>query len=56
MTLFGEGGGQAIVAAPRDQMLIRLGDGVELRPLGTAGGATLLGVGVDELRAAWERD
>jgi phosphoribosylformylglycinamidine synthase subunit PurL len=56
VTLFGEGGGQAIVAAPRDQMLTRLGDGVELRRLGTAGGATLLGVGVDELRAAWERD
>jgi phosphoribosylformylglycinamidine synthase len=56
VTLFGEGGGQAIIAAPRDQMLIRLGDGVELRRLGTAGGATLLGVGVDELRAAWERD
>jgi phosphoribosylformylglycinamidine synthase subunit PurL len=56
VTLFGEGGGQAIVAAPRDQMLIRLGDGVELRRLGTAGGATLLGVGVDELRTAWERD
>jgi phosphoribosylformylglycinamidine synthase subunit PurL len=56
VALFGEGGGQAIIAAPRDQMLIRLGDGVELRRLGTAGGATLLGVGVDELRAAWERD
>ena len=55
-SLFGEGRGQAILAAPPDQLLIRLGDGVDLRRLGTAGGATLLRVAVDELRAVWERD
>jgi phosphoribosylformylglycinamidine synthase len=53
---FGEGGGQALLALPRDASNLEPPPGVELRRLGTAGGARLLGVGVDELRAVWERD
>ncbi len=45
LTLFGEGGGQAILAS--DQQL-------DLRCIGTVGGATLLGVPVEQLRQAWE--
>jgi phosphoribosylformylglycinamidine synthase len=56
VALFGEGRGQAILAASSAELLVGLSDGVEVRRLGTAGGATLLGVGVDELRAVWERD
>jgi phosphoribosylformylglycinamidine synthase len=56
VALFGEGRGQAILTASSARVLVGLGDGVELRRLGTAGGATLLGVGVDQLRAVWEPD
>ncbi len=49
--LFGEGGGQAVVAcAPAD--VARL-DGVPIRVLGVAGGDRLLGSGVGQLAEAW---
>jgi phosphoribosylformylglycinamidine synthase subunit PurL len=50
--LFGEGGGQAVVAcaaADADSL-----SGVPLRRIGTVTGTTVLGVPVNELRAAWE--
>jgi phosphoribosylformylglycinamidine synthase len=45
LALFGEGGGQAILASSQDLGLPRIG---------TVGGATLLGVPIEELRQAWE--
>jgi phosphoribosylformylglycinamidine synthase len=49
--LFGEGGGQAVIAcAPED--VPRLG-GVPLRKLGIAGGDRLLGISLQGLRSAW---
>jgi phosphoribosylformylglycinamidine synthase subunit PurL len=45
LTLFGEGGGQAILAYSAD---------LDLRRIGTVGGATLLGATVERLRQAWE--
>jgi phosphoribosylformylglycinamidine synthase len=45
LTLFGEGGGQAILACSTD---------LDLRRIGTVGGDTLLGVPVERLRQAWE--
>jgi phosphoribosylformylglycinamidine synthase subunit PurL len=56
VSLFGEGPGQAILAVSAGASEPEPPAGVELRRLGTAGGATLLGVGVDRLRAVWERD
>ena len=53
VSLFGEGGGQAIVACPAN-LAGSLGAAVPLRRIGTAGGGSLLGVPVDELRAAYE--
>ncbi len=50
-TLFGEGGGQAVIACAREDVE-RLA-GVPLRELGVVGGDRLLGVRVRELRAAW---
>jgi phosphoribosylformylglycinamidine synthase II len=50
-TLFGEGGGQAVLACPREHVG-RLG-GVPLRVLGVVGGNALLGVKLEALRAAW---
>ena len=50
--LFGEGGGQAVIACSR-RRLAHLG-GVPLRELGVVGGDTLLGVPVAQLREAWE--
>jgi phosphoribosylformylglycinamidine synthase len=49
---FGEGGGQAVIACAGDE-LDRLGR-VPLRRIGVVGGDSLLGVGLRELRAAWE--
>ncbi len=50
-TLFGEGGGQAVIAcAPED--VPRLG-GVPLREIGVVGGERLLGVRLRELHSAW---
>jgi phosphoribosylformylglycinamidine synthase subunit PurL len=45
LRLFGEGGGQAILASSEELGLPRIG---------TVGGATLLGVPVEQLRQAWE--
>ena len=56
--LFGEVGGRAVVAcAPEDADEIEsvaAGLGVPLRRIGEAGGGTLLGVALDQLRGAWE--
>jgi phosphoribosylformylglycinamidine synthase len=56
--LFGELGGRAIVACePKEAAAIRslAGElGVPLRAIGQAGGGSLLGVEMGELRAAWE--
>jgi phosphoribosylformylglycinamidine synthase subunit PurL len=48
---FGEGGGQAVVACPRE----RVGElqGIALRKLGVAGGDRLLGIGLADLQAAY---
>ena len=54
LTLFGEGGGQAIVAVPVG-LAVDSGD-IAVRRIGTVGGERLLGVTVDELRAAWESE
>jgi phosphoribosylformylglycinamidine synthase subunit PurL len=56
IALFGEGPGQALLALAPEAREPEPPAGVELRRLGTAGGARLLGVGVDQLRAVWERD
>src|SRR5205823_5526530 len=51
VVLFGEGGGQAVVAcAPKD--IPRLG-GVPLRRIGAVGGDSVLGVPLDRLREAY---
>jgi phosphoribosylformylglycinamidine synthase II len=52
LALFGEGGGQAVVACARDDVS-RL-SGVPLRELGVVGGDSVLGVALAGLRAAWE--
>jgi phosphoribosylformylglycinamidine synthase len=56
--LFGEVGGRAVLAcAPKNEGdLLALGAeiGVPLRPVGSAGGDTLLGVELDRLREAWK--
>ena len=49
---FGEGGGRAVVAC-RPEDVSRL-EGVPLQRIGTAGGRKLLGVPLDELRAAYD--
>jgi phosphoribosylformylglycinamidine synthase subunit PurL len=58
LELFGEVGGRAILAcAPeeREQVLgLGLAIGVPVRGIGLAGGGTLFGVGLGELRRAWE--
>jgi phosphoribosylformylglycinamidine synthase len=58
LELFGEIGGRAIVScAPHDADALRglaLELGVPLRAAGVAGGATLLGVELAQLRSAWE--
>jgi phosphoribosylformylglycinamidine synthase len=52
LTWFGEGGGQAVITC-RPGDLARL-DGVPLRRIGVVGGSRLLGVPLDDLRAAYE--
>ena len=56
--LFGEVGGRAVLAcAPKNDDDLRdlaAELDVPLRPIGSAGGATLLGAGLDELREAWD--
>jgi phosphoribosylformylglycinamidine synthase len=56
--LFGEVGGRAVLAcaAGDEDALVTLAEerSVPLRLVGSAGGATLLGVGLDRLREAWE--
>ena len=53
--LFGEGGGQALVALPAEQAELEApAAGVSVRQLGVAGGDTLLGVPLADLRRAWE--
>jgi phosphoribosylformylglycinamidine synthase len=55
VTLFGEGGGQAVLAVPPEQLEVdALGADVDVRRIGEVGGATLFGVPVDVLRRAWE--
>jgi phosphoribosylformylglycinamidine synthase len=58
--LFGEVGGRAVVAcapASADAVEALAGEGgVPLRRIGTAGGATLLGVELQRLQGAWEVD
>jgi len=57
--LFGELGGRAVLACPperRDEILRLAGEhDVPAQGIGLAGGDTLLGVGLAELREAWER-
>jgi len=58
LELFGEVGGRAVLAcAPKNEDVLHdlaAELGVLLRPAGSVGGDTLLGVGLDELREAWE--
>jgi phosphoribosylformylglycinamidine (FGAM) synthase-like enzyme len=58
VTLFGEGGGQAVLACSpaRAQELVALSHKVSapLRRIGTVGGDTLLDVPVERLREAWQ--
>jgi phosphoribosylformylglycinamidine synthase II len=58
LELFGEVGGRAVLASAPDgaDAVERLAEeqGVPLRRIGTAGGATLLGVEVTALRGAWD--
>ena len=53
LALFGEVGGQVVVALPPDQVEIDpTGAGVEVRRLGVVGGETVLGLRLDELGEA----
>jgi phosphoribosylformylglycinamidine synthase len=56
--LFGEVGGRAVLAcAPKnegDLLALAAEIGLQLRPAGSAGGDTLLGVELDRLREAWK--
>jgi len=58
LELFGEVGGRAVLAcAPKNEDELRELEAeldVPLRPVGSAGGDTLLGVGLEELREAWD--
>jgi phosphoribosylformylglycinamidine synthase len=54
LTLFGEGGGQAIVACPPERVARLEGGDVPLRRIGAVGGDRLLGLPVEELAAAYE--
>ncbi|HKP17862.1 MAG TPA: AIR synthase related protein, partial [Gaiellaceae bacterium] len=51
VTVFGEGGGQAVIACAREDVP-RLG-GIPLREIGVVGGNRVLGVRVRELEEAW---
>jgi phosphoribosylformylglycinamidine synthase subunit PurL len=52
LALFGEGGGQAIVACPPEHAESL--SGVALRRIGTVAGTTVLGIPLGDLRTAWE--
>ena len=56
--LFGEVGGRAVLScAPKNEEELRelaIEIDVPLRPIGSVGGASVLGVGLDRLREAWE--
>jgi phosphoribosylformylglycinamidine synthase subunit PurL len=55
VALFGEGGGQALVALPPEQVEVDpTGADVEVRRIGTVGGESVFGATVEELRRAWE--
>jgi phosphoribosylformylglycinamidine synthase len=56
VTLFGEGGGQAVVAVAPGVEVDPPGAGVVVRQIGIAGGDALLGSPLAELQAAWERE
>ena len=49
LSLFGEGGGQVVLACDPD-----LVPDLDVERIGTVGGATLLGVPVEQLQQAWE--
>jgi phosphoribosylformylglycinamidine synthase subunit PurL len=51
LALFGEGGGRAVIACAPDAVS---GLDMPVTPIGSVGGATLLGVLIDELRQAYE--
>jgi phosphoribosylformylglycinamidine synthase len=54
VTLFGEGGGRAVIALPSHMVEIDpIGSDVPLRRMGEVGGETVLGVPLDDLREAW---
>ena len=50
--LFGEGGGQAVIACAREH--VEQLEGVPLRELGEVGGDSLAGIALEELAQAWE--
>ncbi len=52
LSLFGEGGGQAILAAPPD--VARRIKGVPLRTLGNVGGDSVCGIELEQLQEAWQ--
>jgi phosphoribosylformylglycinamidine synthase len=52
--LFGEGGGQAVIACDPTEAARVEGTAVPIRRIGTVGGGRLLGVPLPELRAAYE--
>jgi len=55
LTLFGEIGGQVVVALPAEQVEIDpTGSAVQVRRLGVVGGDAVLGVSLAELRTAYE--
>ena len=57
LTLHGEIGGQVIVAVPSGQVEPDpTGGDVEVRRIGTAGGESLFGIPLAELRRAYEGD
>ena len=56
LMLFGEVGGQVIVAVAPDQIEPDpTGSGVEVKRIGSVGGNTLFGLELDELERAYER-
>jgi phosphoribosylformylglycinamidine synthase len=57
VTLFGEGGGQAILALPAEQVEVDpTGSDVAVRRIGVVGGDAILGVAIGRLRQLWEAD
>ena len=56
VVLFGEGRGQIVLAVPADETAIDAGPEIELRQIGVVGGNEILGLPLDRLRGAWERE